>query len=372
MTTGLANYQTGRNISPSYRGVEVEMTKAKAGCMVIVLLAMGAAAGGGWWWYTHSPEPLADALVLYGNVDIRQVNLAFNGSEHVASMRVQEGDRVSKGQLLATLDTHRLEPAVARAEAQVQSQREVVARLVAGARPQEIRKARADVEAAAAELRDAERTYRRQRALATRDITSQQQADDAQAAVETAQARLQALQEALQLTIAGSRQEDIAAAKATLQVYKAELALARRELADAELYAPAHGIIQNRLLEPGDMASPQRPIYTLALTDPVWVRAYVSEPDLGKIRPGMPAQVSTDSFPDKRYPSWIGFISPTAEFTPKSVQTHELRTRLVYQVRVYVCNPQGELRLGMPARVIIPLSQPSGAETAGSGRCGQS
>jgi HlyD family secretion protein len=348
------------------------MTKAKIGLAVIVLLALGATAGGGWWWHTHRPETLADTLVLYGNVDIRQVNLAFNGSERVASMRAQEGDQVSKGQLLATLDTHRLEPAVARAEAQLQAQREVVAGLVAGARPQEIRKARADVEAAAAELRDAERKYRRQHTLATRDITSQQQADDAQAAVETAQARLRALQEALQLTLAGPRREDIAAAKAILQVYEAELALARRELADAELYAPAEGIIQNRLLEPGDMASSQRPVYTLALTDPVWVRAYVSEPDLGKIRPGMQAQVYTDSFPDRPYPSWIGFISPTAEFTPKSVQTHELRTRLVYQVRVYVCNPQGELRLGMPATVIIPLPQPAEADTPGSGRCGQS
>jgi HlyD family secretion protein len=350
----------------------VERTKAKIGRVAIVFVVIGAAAGGAWWWQTHRPEMVADALVLYGNVDIRQVNLAFNGNEHVASMRVQEGDRVSNGQLLATLDTHRLEPAVARAEAQVQAQREVVARLLAGTRPEEIRKARADVEAAAAEVRDAERTYQRQRSLATRDISSQQQADDAQAAMETAQARLQALQEALQLAIAGPRQEDIAAAKATLHVYEAELALARRELADAALYAPADGVIQNRLLEPGDMASPQRPVYTLALTDPVWVRAYVSEPDLGKIRPGMQAQVSTDSFLDKRYPGWIGFISPTAEFTPKSVQTSELRTRLVYQVRIYVCNPQDELRLGMPATVIIPLSQPSGEDTVGSERCGQS
>lgn len=345
------------------------MRKSKIGRVLIVLLAMGVTGGGVWWWQSHRPQTRTDDLMLYGNVDIRQVNLAFNGSEHVASMQAQEGDRVSKGQLLATLDTHRLEPAVARAEAQVQAQREVVAGLLAGARPQEIRKARADVNAAAAELRDAESTYQRQRSLATRDIASQQQADDARTAMETAQARLQALQEALQLTIAGPRQEDIAAAKATLNVYQAELALARRELADAELSAPADGIIQNRLLEPGDMASPQRPVYTLALTNPVWVRAYVSEPDLGKIRPGMQAEVRTDSFPDKRYPGWIGFISPTAEFTPKSVETRELRTRLVYQVRVYVCNPQDELRLGMPAEVLIPLPQATVTEPTTAERC---
>jgi HlyD family secretion protein len=349
------------------------MTKAKLGCLIVTLVVISALAGGAWWWHTHRPEASSDdALELFGNVDIRQVNVAFNGSEHVARMLLQEGDRVRQGQLLATLDTHRLEPAVARAEAQVQAQKEVVARLEAGTRPEEIRKARADVQAAAAELHDAERTYHRQRSLAARDIASQQQADDAQAAVETARARLQALQAALELAVAGPRQEDIAAAKATLKAYEAELALARRELADAELYAPADGIIQNRLLEPGDMASPQRPIYTLALTDPVWVRAYVSEPDLGRIRPGMRAEVRTDSFPDKRYQGWIGFISPTAEFTPKSVETRELRTRLVYQVRVYVCNPQGELRLGMPAVVMIPLPQPDEGETDRSERCGPS
>ncbi len=106
------------------------------------------------------------------------------------------------------------------------------------------------------------------------------------------------------------------------------------------------------------MASPQRPVYTLALTDPIWVRAYVQGPDLGKLKPGMAAEASTDSYPGKHYRAWIGYISPTAEFTPKSVETTEVRSNLVYQVRIFVCNPQDELRLGMPATVTIPLGQP--------------
>ena len=104
------------------------------------------------------------------------------------------------------------------------------------------------------------------------------------------------------------------------------------------------------------MASPQKPVFTIALDDPVWVRAYVPETDLGKVRSGMKAEVTTDSFPGKRYPAWIGFISPTAEFTPKTVETPEVRTKLVYEVRVFVPNPQGELRLGMPAEVVVPLA----------------
>ncbi|MFO7986143.1 MAG: efflux RND transporter periplasmic adaptor subunit, partial [Desulfatiglandaceae bacterium] len=140
--------------------------------------------------------------------------------------------------------------------------------------------------------------------------------------------------------------------------YQAGLDLARQRLSDTHLYAPAPGIIRDRILEPGDMAFPQVPVFTLALTDPLWVRAYVPEPSLGKIAPGMHAEVTTDSYPGKIYPGWIGFISPTAEFTPKNVETPDLRTRLVYEVRIYICNPQGELRLGMPATVSIPLDQP--------------
>ncbi|HHH35906.1 MAG TPA: HlyD family efflux transporter periplasmic adaptor subunit, partial [Gammaproteobacteria bacterium] len=139
--------------------------------------------------------------------------------------------------------------------------------------------------------------------------------------------------------------------------------------ADAFLKAPAAGVIRNRILQPGDMASPQSPVLTLALTTPVWVRAYLPESDLGRVAPGMRAWILTDSYPEKRYKGWVGYISPTAEFTPKNVETPELRTRLVYQVRVFACNPEGELRLGMPATVVIPLDQPPPAERAQGDPC---
>jgi len=179
--------------------------------------------------------------------------------------------------------------------------------------------------------------------------------DDAQGALETTRAKVQAAQATLDLAIAGPRKEDIAEAKAILKRYEAELAQAKHDLEDAFLYAPSDGIVQDRILEVGDMASPQKPIYLVALIDPIWVRAYVSETELGRIHEGMAATVTTDSFPDKRYNAWIGFISPTAEFTPKPVETQEVRTRLVYQVRIFVHNPNNELRLGMPATVTVPL-----------------
>ncbi len=324
----------------------------------VVLILAVAGAGAFWWFHYHvSHEAAANQLVLYGNVDIRQVQLAFNDSERIASLLVQEGDRVEKGQLVATLQTSRLEAVVKSREAEAAAQAQVVARLEAGSRPEEIREARANVDGAQANLENAKLTFARVSRLVTKDLESRQRRDDARAALDVAQARLAAAHEAYRLIVIGPRKEDIAAAKATLEADRANLALAQRELADTKLDAPSDGVIQNRLLERGDMASPQQPVFTLALNKPVWVRTYVPETDLGKIRPGMKAEVTTDSFPGKTYQGWIGYISPTAEFTPKTVETPEVRTRLVYQVRVFVRQPEDQLRLGMPAVVTIPLDE---------------
>ena len=325
---------------------------------VFILVILCMIGGGIWFWQSKQDTVSGNELLLYGNVDIRQVELAFNDSERIADLLVEEGDRIKKEQLLAKLETERFELAVARADAQVKTQEQVIARLEAGTRYEEIRKAKADVAAAAAALDDAKRTYKRISVLVPQKAASVQNLDDARAAANSARARLNAMEAVLDLAIAGPRKEDIAAAKALLKRYEAELALARRDLKNAFLYAPTDGVIQNRILEIGDMTSPQKPVYTVALIDPLWVRAYVSEPDLGKIQEGMIAAVTTDSFPKKQYEGRIGFISPTAEFTPKPVETTQVRTRLVYQVRVFVENPNDELRLGMPATVRIQLDQP--------------
>lgn len=328
--------------------------------LVIVVLS---GAGVFFWQRTQQNEMTDTALTLYGNVDIRQIQLAFNGTDRIDSMLVKEGEAVHKGQLLATLDSIRLQQNVALLEAQLAAQQQVLMRLQAGNRPEEIQKARADADAAGIEANNAERTYRRLQQLLAEKAVTKQQADDAKAAAAGAKAKYQAAQATRRLAELGPRVEDVAAAQATLKASEAALAIARKQLADASLYAPADGIIQNRILEPGDMASPQLSVYTLALTDPIWVRAYVQGSDLGKIGNGVSAEVTTDSYPDKRYRAWLGYISPSAEFTPKSVETTDVRSNLVYQVRVFVCNPQNELRLGMPATVSIALDQPQPTET---------
>jgi HlyD family secretion protein len=336
--------------------------KRKIMIPLLVVILLGG-AGVYFWQCTHHHEPLATTLTLYGNVDIRQVQLAFNGSDRIDRMLVREGEAVRKGQLLATLDATRLQQNVALLEAQLAAQQQVVARLKAGNRPEEIRKARADAEAARIDANNAEKTYHRLQQLVDQKFVAKQQADDAKAAADAAQAKYESAQATSRLEALGSRVEDVAAAQATLKANEAALALARKQLADTSLYAPADGIIQDRILEPGDMASPQMSVYTLALTDPIWVRAYVQGPDMGKIHNGMRAEVTTDSYPGKRYRAWLGYISPSAEFTPKSVETTEVRSNLVYQVRAFVCNPQNELRLGMPATVNISLDQPQSTAT---------
>jgi HlyD family secretion protein len=321
--------------------------------MILVLVSI-AAAGAGWWLVGRDPPPRD--LVLYGDVDLRQVELAFNNSERIAAVLVQEGDRVKRGQLLAQLDTSRLAPQVAEAEATATAQRAAVARLRNGSRPQEIAEARANVESAEADALNARGQYLRRKTLAANSVVSQQDLENAKAALDVAEGKLAANRKVLDLAIAGPRQEDIGQAAAELQANEAKAAFLRQELADTKLVAPVDAVVRTRLMEPGEMASPQKPVFSLAVTDPKWVRAYVAEPDLGKLRAGMTAAVVVDSFPDRRFAGWVGFISPVAEFTPKTVETGELRTSLVYEVRVFVKDPSDDLHLGSPATVYLPTS----------------
>lgn len=327
--------------------------------LIAVLIVVLVLAGGVSWWLMRR-DNASKEIALFGNVDLRQVQLSFNNSERIAAVLVQEGDRVRRGQVLARLHTRRLEPQLAQAVAQAAAQRQVVARLRNGSRPEEIEQARANVEAAKADLSHARQQYQRLQSAAEVSAgraVRQQDVDAAKAALQVAEAKLAVNQQALDLAVIGPRKEDIAQAEAQLRANEAQAALLRQQLADAQLEAPVDAVVRTRLMEPGEMASPQSPVFSLAITDPKWIRAYVAEPDLGRIRPGMTASIAVDSFPDRRFDGWIGFISPVAEFTPKAVQTEELRTSLVYEVRVFVKDPADELRLGMPASVYLSLDQ---------------
>ncbi len=331
---------------------------------VIVLLVLVIAVGGGfaWWWFNHDGNGNGP-LVLYGNVDLRQVDLAFNDSGRIAAVLAEEGDKVKAGQVLARLDASRIEPQVAQAEAQVAAQTSAVDKLHNGSRPEEIAQAQANVDAAKANAHNADLNY--QRLVMLKDSTgggpsvTQSQIDAARAAKDSADAQLEVTSQALVLAKAGPRKEDIAAAEAQLKATQAQLALIRQQLEDAALTAPAGGIIRSRLLEPGEIASPQKPVFSIAIVTPKWVRAYISEPDLPKVAPGDAATVTVDG-DSQSFTGHVGFISPVAEFTPHAIQTAELRTSLVYEVRILVDDPNDLLRLGMPATVHLTT------ETAGA------
>jgi len=320
-----------------------------------------------YWQQKQNNEP--GQLTLYGNVEIREAQLAFNSSEHIIEILVQEGDHVNKGQLLARLHTEALEAQLAGAQAQLEAQQQTVAKLESGSRKEEINQARAELEAATARTKSTHSTYKRLLGLLGKKLVSPENVENAKSLADSAKAEMEAARQVLILLKIGPRKEDIAIARAELASRKAALKLAHQKLDDANLYSPAEGIIRKRILEPGDMAFPQTPAITLAFSNPVWVRAYLPETALGRVALGTEATITTDSFPDKTYKGWVGYISPTAEFTPKNVQTAELRTRLVYSVRIFACNPQGELRLGMPATVRIAIDQPPASQKPSSKNC---
>ena len=295
-------------------------------------------------------------VVLYGNVDIRQIALAFNASERIDEMYKEEGDPVKKGDLLATLDSKSLKLQIEKNKAEIEAQENVVLRLKNGSRPEEISQKLAQLNAAEAEAKNAKIQLQRiQNAYnnsAGRSI-SKQEKDDAESRVKITAAQVKEAYEGYQLANIGPREEDIAEAEAQLKTLKAELAIQEYLLSQTQLIAPSDAVVRSRLQEPGDMASPQRTTYLLALNEKKWIRAYIQETQLGFIKPGMNVAVSIDSFPNKPINGQIGFISSVAEFTPKTVQAAELRTSLLYEIRVYVNDNEDILRMGMPATVKI-------------------
>ena len=328
--------------------------------LVVILILLCAAGAAAWFIYREVPAGPEQEAVLYGIVDLRQVYLAFLISELIDSVLVDEGDTVTAGQKLATLETVRLEQAADEARQTAEAARQNYLRVKNGPRREEIAQARANVESAQATLNNAALRSKRLVALAESKSISRQEADDAVASQQVASANLDVAQKQLELLLAGSRVEDIAQALAQYNQAKANLTIREQNLKDAVLYAPSDAVVRNRILETGDMASPQKPVYNLSQTHTKWVRAYLTESQLGKVKPGFSATVHNDSFPGTDFKGTVGFISSVAEFTPKNVETPDLRTALVYEVRIIVDDPDNRLRLGAPATVTIPLDQESG------------
>lgn len=322
---------------------------------IVILIAAGAAA----WWY-GLPQRLGwlpergKEFALYGNVDIRQVSLGFRVNGRLASLAVDEGDMIKSGDVLGKLDAAPNEAAVASAQANVTALQATLDKLKAGPRLTEIAQSQALYNESLAALSNANIAYDRARQLRPQGTISEANLDQATANRAMAAARADSANQALKLLQEGSRVEDIAAAEAQLKAAQSSLVSARISLGDTELRAPNDGVILSRVREPGAIVSPADTVYVLSLTQPVWVRSYVAEGDLGRLHPGMKVEVTSDTQADRPYEGTIGFISPVAEFTPKSVETPELRTDLVYRLRIVIDKPGPDLRQGMPVTVHFP------------------
>ena len=319
--------------------------------ILFLLVAFGALGfGARWSWQALHP---ATGLFLSGNVDIREVNLGFRVSGKVQEVLKQEGDGVQAGEVMARLDNQPYQKEVDEAEAQKSSLRSRLEMLRHGYRREEIDQARAVLKEREASLANAERLRTRKHDLADRRVVPEQEFDDAEAARDEAEARRNSAQAALRLMEAGYRSEEIHQAEADLARAEAQLASARLRMEDTTLKAPEEATVMSRVVEPGAIVAAGSTVLNLSLRSPVWVRLYVHEPDLGRIHPGQKVEVFTDSRPEKPYEGQIGFISPRAEFTPKNVETRELRTQLVYRLRVTVLHPDDGLRQGMPVTAHI-------------------
>lgn len=328
------------------------MNKKRIAILGAVIVLIAAAAYGVWSYQQQHEKP----LTLYGNVDIRTVNLGFRVDGRLAQLAVDEGDSVQPGQQLGKLDDGPYLNALQQAEANVASASAKLALLQAGYRDEEIAQVRSEVAQRLSAFSYADSFYQRQQGLWAKKATSADALEDARTARNQAQANLQASKDKLSQYLTGNRPQEIEEAKANLAQSEAALAQARLNLQDTSLLSPSSGIVMTRAVEPGTMLSAGSTVFTLSLTHPVWVRAYINEASLGKAIPGSEVQLYTDGRPDKPYHGKIGFVSPTAEFTPKSVETPDLRTDLVYRLRIIVTDADDALRQGMP--VTVRFAQP--------------
>jgi HlyD family secretion protein len=390
------------------------MKWTRIGTLATALLGVAVFPACGWWQH-GAPE----ALKLYGNIELTQVNMAFKISGKLTRLEVDEGDAVSKGAILARLDTVQLESQrnrdhaalsatefqVPQLQSSIERQRVTLAAetelraaqlaqaeaqlrdLLAGSRTEEIQQAKAVVEEAQSQHQQARQDWDRAQVLYKNDDISTAQFDQYRARFDASAAALRQAEERQALVVEGPRKEQIEGARAQveqaranqrlteasrlelkrleqeLQTRRAQVEQARAQvsvvdaqLADAVAISPAAGVVLVKSAEVGEVLAPGTTFATIGELDRPWMRAYITEQDLGRVKLGAKVKVTTDSFPGKIYWGKVTFISSEAEFTPKQIQTPEERIKLVYRIKIEVENPQHELKLNMPAEAEILLS----------------
>lgn len=294
-----------------------------------------------------------DRLMLSGNIEVVDAQLSFKTPGRVVERAISEGERVIVGQLVARLDDSEQKQQLALRQAELAAVEALLAQLQAGSRPQEIAASEAAVRSAQADRDRIKLDFSRAEELREKDVISNREFETAQAQLKVAEARVNEAQERLELIQAGPRTEEIDQARARVAQAKAAIAFAEIQLENTRLLSPLNGMVLSHNVEIGEYVSPGTPVITVADLAHPWVRAYVAQTELGRLRHGQKVSVTTDSYPEKSYEGTIGFIASDAEFTPKTVQTTKERVKLVFRVKVDLANPHDELKPGMAADVTI-------------------
>jgi HlyD family secretion protein len=340
------------------------MKRKKAIVAVVVVLAIGAGIAA---WFRLREGKEVGVIRVSGNIEVTDVEVSFKIPGRLLERSVDEGMSVSAGQPVARLDSADLEREASMKEAELQAAEAVLRELVAGSRPQEVARASASVAAARAEAERLSVDLDRAKSLFSRDVISRQEFERARAAYEVADERRNEAKESLHLVEEGPRREQIERARAQVRQAKEALELARTRLSYAAIVSPLAGVVLSKNAEPGDYLAPGTPVMTVGALDAPWLRAYIEETDLGRVKVGQHVEVTADTYPGKKYAGRISFIASQAEFTPKSVQTRKERVKLVYRIKVDVSNPDMELKPGMPADAAIRTEErsevPGGRDT---------
>jgi len=322
---------------------------------IVIAIILAGLGGLAYWLIARGGQEAPNTLRLSGHIETREIDLAFRVPGTISTIYFHEGDEIRAGQVVATLEARDLKDDIMQAQAAAATARANLAKLLAGSRPQEIREAQAAQAQAKADLDNKRLDWERNEQLFKEGVIAASRRDSFRAAYQVAQQAFQQAKERARLVEIGPRREDIDAARAELARTEANLALTRTRLGYATLYASTNGVVLVRESDPGEVVAVGSPVMTTGNLDDLYVEAYIPETDLARVRYGMKAAVTTDTYPGKRYNGVVRFVESRAQFTPKTVETRQERVSLVYRTKIYVENPHHELKPGMPAEAVIFL-----------------
>ncbi len=327
--------------------------------IVLPIVLVAALAAGIYFYprFTRS-KPADNTLKVSGNIEAHESALSFKVTGRIVELPIEEGQWVEQGAVLARLDSDDYRQKVQLDQATAHVRDAELALALAGSRSQEIQAAQQTILDAQADLEQKKLDLERAETLYKQDAISEQARDLAATQWKRARAVYERARQNYEQLLEGSRKEQINISRAQVGQARASLLISRIQLGYTVLYAPKAGVILTRPAELGEVVAPGTPIVTIGDLDNVWLRAYISETDLGRVRWGQPVTVRTDTYPDKTYRGRVSFVSSQAEFTPKSVQTQKERVTLVYRIKIDLENPNHELKPGMPADAVIDLARP--------------